>query len=307
MKIDEIRHVLIVGAGTMGQQIGLQCAIHGYAVVLYDIAPKTLDDATTHIKAYAAQFVDEGRLTRDEASATLSRITSTSKPDEAADQADLLSECVPEDPKLKGRVFAQFNKLCPPRTIFTTNTSGLLPSMFAKASGRPAQFAALHFHKDVWVSNVVDVMPHSGTSEETVALLLDFARRIGQIPILLKKENRGYIFNSILGQMLHAALTLVVNGFASVEDVDRAWMGVTKTPIGLFGIMDDNGLDTVWHATDNSAKRLFYIRQLRKNANFLKKYVDKGHLGVKSGRGFYTYPDPAFRRPGFVEGTQRKG
>ena len=176
MRIDQIRRVLIVGAGTMGQQIGLQCAMHGYAVSFYDIAPKMLDVAMTQIRAYAAQLVDEGRLTPTEASTTLSRITTTSLPEEAADQADLISESVPEDPKLKGKVFAQFNELCPPRTIFTTNTSTLLPSMFAKATGRPGQFAALHFHMNVWESNIVDIMPHTGTSKETVALLLEFAK-----------------------------------------------------------------------------------------------------------------------------------
>jgi len=308
VRINEVRRVLIVGAGTMGRQIGLHCAMHGYAVVLYDIAPKMLDDATTHIKAYTAQFVDEGRLTQDEANATLYRITSTTKLDEAADQADLIIECVPEDPKLKGKVLGQFNKLCPPRTIFVTNTSTLLPSMFAKATGRPAQFCAFHFYKDFsGLFSIVDVMPHPSTSEETITLLLEFAKRLGQMPFLLKKEKAGYIVNSMQSAALGEALALVINGFALVEDVDRAWMAVSKMPIGPFGLLDEMGLDTAWHATDFWAKKYFYVRQLRKNANFLKEYVDKGHLGVKSGRGFYTYPDPAFRRPGFVECTQRKG
>lgn len=304
MRIDQIRRVLIVGAGTMGQQIGLQCAMHGYAVSFYDIAPKMLNVAVTKVEAYVAQLVDEGRLTPTEASTTLSRITTTGLPEEAADQADLISESVPEDLKLKGEVFAQFNELCPPRTISTTNTSTLLPSMFAEATGRPSQFAALHFHMDVWESNVVDIMPHPGTSEETVALLLDFAERIGQIPILLKKEKSGYIFGSIMGAMNHEALSLVVNGVASVKDVDRAVMAVMKVPIGPFGIMDRVGLDTAWHVANFWAK---VDPQIRKHADFLKEYVDRGQLGVKSGQGFYTYPDPAFRRPGFVERTEHRG
>jgi len=306
MRVDEIRRVLIVGAGTMGQQIGLQCATHGYEVVLYDISPETLDAAMTQTKAYAGKFVAEGRLSRPESDATLSRITSTTKPEEEAGEADLLSECVPEDPKLKRKVFAQFNKLCPPHTIFTTNTSSLLPSMFAKATGRPAQFAALHFNKDVWLSNVADIMPHPGTSQETISLLIEFAKRIGQTPILLRREKPGYIVNSMLQAGIREALTVVVNGFASVEDVDRAYMGIMRSPIGPFGILDFDGLDTAWHITDFWAKKYFFIRQLRKNANFLKEYVDKGKLGVKSGQGFYTYPDPAFRQPGFIEGTKRK-
>jgi 3-hydroxybutyryl-CoA dehydrogenase len=302
MNIEQIRCVLIVGAGTMGQQIGLQSAIHGYDVVMYDISPTALDAATTRVASYAAQLVAEGQLTQEKAQAALARITTTNNPESAATDVDLVSESVPEDPKLKGQVFAQFNQLCPSRTIFTTNTSTLIPSMFAKATGRPAQFAALHFHQPVWVANVVDIMPHPGTSEETVVVLCDFARRIGQIPIVLKKESHGYVFNTMLSAVNREALTLAANGIASVEDVDRAWMGVMKMPIGPFGIMDLVGIDTVWHITNYWAKRLFFNRQLGVNARFLKEYVDKGWLGVKSGKGFYTYPDPAYQQPGFVEG-----
>lgn len=159
MRIEDIRCVLIVGAGTMGQQIGLQCAMHGYEVVVYDIAPEALEVAHAQIKAYAAHLLNQTRLTRSEADATLARINFTTKPEDAA-RADLLSESVPEDPGLKAKVFAQFNKICPPQTVFTTNTSTLIPSMYAEATGRPGQFAALHFHTYVWDSNVVDIMPH---------------------------------------------------------------------------------------------------------------------------------------------------
>lgn len=306
MKIDEVRRVLIVGAGTVGAQIGVQCAMYGYTSVFYDIDPKALDAAMTRIKAYAAGFVDGGHLTQKEANVMLSKISVTSNPEEAAKEADLLSESVPEEPKLKRQVFAQFNRLCPPRTVFTTNTSVLLPSMLHKATGRPAQFAALHFNPPVWENRIVDVMPHAGTSEETTTLLLEFAKRIGQIPILLKKEHSGYVFNNILSGILSQAIGLVTNGVATVEDVDRAFMAVTKMPIGPFGSMDRIGIDTVWHALDSMAKKYFFIPGFRKAARFLKEYVDKGNLGEKSGKGFYTYPDPAFRRPGFVEGTEHK-
>jgi 3-hydroxybutyryl-CoA dehydrogenase len=301
MKIEDVRRVLIVGAGTMGQQIGLQCAMYGYDVVLYDIAPDMLETATARQKAILAGFVAEGHMTQEQAEATLARITTTSDPKEAASEADLLSESVPENPELKSKVFAQFNELCPPRTIFTTNTSTLIPSMFAEATGRPAQFAALHFHLDVWVSNVVDIMPHAGTSEETVELLYAFAKRIGQIPIICKKENYGYVFNAMLNALNGAALTLAANGIASVRDIDRAWIGIMKMPIGPLGILDRVGLDTAWEITEYWAKVLG-DQQLQKNADYLKEYVDKGYVGVKSGRGFYTYPDPAYQQPGFLAG-----
>jgi 3-hydroxybutyryl-CoA dehydrogenase len=300
MNIDDISCVAIVGSGTMGQQIGLQCAMHAYDVILYDIAPEALQNARSQIKTYADGLVSQNRLTQNEAETALSRIRYTTNPQDAA-EADLLSESVPEDPVLKAKVFAQFNPICPPRAIFTTNTSTLIPSMFADATGRPAQFAALHFHGYVWDSNVVDVMPHPGTSPETVQLLLAFAKKIGQIPILLKKESYQYVFNAMLGAWNTAALKLVTDGVASVEDVDRAWMGVMKTPIGAFGIMDLVGLKTVWDITEYWAN-VTGDAQLRANAGFLKGYLDQGWLGVKSGKGFYSYPDPAYARPGFLTG-----
>ena len=301
MKIEDVRRVLIVGAGTMGQQIGLQCAMHGYDVMLYDIAPEALETAAAQVRAYVEQLAAGGRLTQEQADAVLARIHTTDDPQEAAAEADLLSESVPEDPELKGQVFAQFNKLCPPHTIFTTNTSSLIPSMFAQVTGRPAQFAALHFHQYVWESNVVDVMPHLGTSKETVELLYAFAKRIGQIPILCKKESHGYVFNAMLNAVNRAALTLAANGVVSVEDIDRAWMGVMKMPVGPFGILDHVGLQTAWDITRHWAEEL-RDPQLQANADFLKRYVDQGRLGVKSGRGFYTYPNPAYEQPGFLVG-----
>jgi 3-hydroxybutyryl-CoA dehydrogenase len=301
MNINDIHRILVIGAGTMGQQIGLQCAMYGYDVTLYDLLPAALDAAITQISAYAAELVAGGGLSQEAAAAALKRIAITHQPEEAAAKADLVSESVPEDPELKGRVFAQFHALCPPTTIFTTNTSSLVPSMYAGATGRPAQFAALHFHSPVWVSNVVDVMPHPGTAPEVVTLLAEFARRIGQIPIVLQIETHGYVFNAMLNAVNREALTLAANGVAAVKDIDRAWMGVMKMPIGPFGIMDLVGLDTVWSITDYWAQRLSDV-QLQANANFIKTYIEKGWLGVKTRQGFYHYPQPAYQQPGFLEG-----
>ena len=207
MKIDDIRHVLVVGTGTMGQKIALQCARFGYRVTAYDAFAKSLDSAKARIPNYAAELVDQHLMTSEEAGAALSRISYTQNPEEGA-QADLISESVLEDPELKGKVFSQFNAICPPHTLFTTNTSTLLPSMFAAATGRPDKFAALHFY-GVWIKNLADIMPHPGTSPETLSLLMAFARRIDQVPTLLKKEYPGYIGNTLLGAKNDAALKMV--------------------------------------------------------------------------------------------------
>jgi 3-hydroxybutyryl-CoA dehydrogenase len=264
------------------------------------VAATALDDAQRRIAGYADQLIAQGAITPDRREAALKNISATIDPQQAARAIDLISESVPEDPKLKGQVLAQFNALCPPHTIFTTNTSTLAPSQFAKARGRPERVIALHFHQPIWTSNVVDVMPHRNTASEVTALTLEFARRIGQIPMHLQKESHIYVFNAMFSAVNREALTLAANGVASIEDVDRAWMGIMKMPIGPFGLMDFVGLDTVWHISHDWARRAFFLRQLKKNADVVKTYVDRGWLGLKSRHGFYTYPNPAYQQPDFI-------
>jgi 3-hydroxybutyryl-CoA dehydrogenase len=245
-----------------------------------------------------------GRLTEEELQHALSRISATPDPAKAARDADFISESVPEDPVLKGKVFGQFHKLCPERTIFTTNTSMLVPSMFAKATGRPEKLVALHFH-DVRSTNVVDVMPHPGSAPEVTRLVHDFAVSIGQIVIVLHRENSGYVFNTMLSSLFSSALTLASRNVSSIEDIDRSWMGVMHTAMGPFGIMDQVGLSTVWIITDYWAKKTGDA-QAQANADFLKQYVDKGHLGFKTNQGFYSYPNPAYTDQNFLSETDRE-
>ena len=302
MNVDDIKQVLIVGSGNMGQQIGFQTAVCGYDVILYDISQSLLDKAMDRIGKLAKTYISGGRLNEQSAGEALSRIRTTTDAEDAGKNADFVSESVPEDPDLKGKVFAQFNEICPEHTIFTTNTSSLIPSMFADATGRPDRFAAFHFH-DVRFNNIVDIMPHPETSAETVGLIKAFAERIGQVAIVLQKENFGYVFNAMLMELLKSAQSLAANDVASVEDIDRAWMGVMHTMVGPFGIMDSIGIDTAWKVTDYWAN-ILKDPQAIANADFLKKYVDNGNVGVKTGKGFYSYPDPEFAKPGFIEGKK---
>jgi 3-hydroxybutyryl-CoA dehydrogenase len=308
MELKDIKKVLILGAGTMGQQIGFVCAMYEYNVTIYDISDDILKDSMQRIEKLGASFfVPFGRITSDQLKDIMGRITATSDPQSAAIDADIINESVPENPELKAKVFAQFNKLCPERTIFTTNTSLLLPSKLAAVTGRPEKFAALHFH-DVRVSNVVDVMPHPGTDPAVTQLVHDFAESIGQIAIMLHRENNGYVFNAMISNLCTSAMTLVTTGVASIEDVDRAWMGVTRMPIGPFGIMDQMGLKTVWTVTDYWAHNTLDIpdNQMQVNADFLKQYVDRGELGAKTKKGFYSYPIPKYTQAGFLSGETKK-
>lgn len=300
MKIEDIKRVLIVGAGTMGQQIATQCAIHGFTVVLYDIRQDILDNAMIRINKLLTYFVSKSTCTLKEADGATKRITGTTILHEAASRADFICESVPEDVDLKRKIFSQLHSLCPDHTLFTTNTSTLLPSMLAIEAGRPDKLAALHFH-DVRTTNIVDVMAHPGTSDETLDIVIAFAKKIGLWPIVLQKESSGYVFNFLLTALLQAAQTLSANGVASPEEVDRAWMGVMHAPVGPFGLMDSIGIDTVWNVTENWTNQIDDV-QNKKNTEFLRNYVEKGHLGQKTDQGFYTYPKPSYRDPGFLKG-----
>lgn len=289
MRAEDVRKVLVVGAGTMGQQIALQCVTHGFEVVLLDESADALAAAAARFAAIAPRLADDPAFAGVDLPTVVAGIRLTTDAADAAADADVVSESVPEDPELKGRVFAALDSLCPPRTVFATNTSSLLPSMFAEASGRPHRLAALHFHQPVWSANVVDVMPHSGTSPETVEVLVGFATRIGQVPVRLLRESPGYVFNAMYNALNREAITLAANSVASIEDIDLAWTTVTKMPNGPFGMLDHVGIDTAWHITDYWARALG-DEQLTRNAAFLKDYLDQGRLGVKSGKGFYDYP-----------------
>ncbi|WDP89987.1 MAG: 3-hydroxyacyl-CoA dehydrogenase [Desulfobacter sp.] len=296
----DIKKVLILGAGTMGLQIGVQCAAFGFDVIVFDAFEQALEGAAQRAEKLARRLAACNRFPGEKVSEALSRMSFTADPGTAGKDADLINESVPEDPRLKARVFSQFNEICPAHTIFTTNTSTLVPSMIAEATGRPDRFLALHFH-DCSVTNVVDIMPHPGTSAGTLDAVRDFCTAIDQFPIELKKEQHGYVFNTMLSEWMASALSLASKEVATVEDIDRAWMGIMRSMTGPFGIMDSIGLETVYKVTDYWAEKKD-DPQARQNAAFLKAYVERGDLGMKTGRGFYEYPEPAYLSPEFLKG-----
>jgi 3-hydroxybutyryl-CoA dehydrogenase len=300
MERHEIKKVLILGAGTMGLQIGVLCAASGFEVSVYDASEDALNKAETRVGKLACQLADHNRFAREKLAGALARMRFSLNPEEAGRDADFINESVPEDPGVKAQVFALFHKLCPDHTIFTTNTSTLVPSIIAEATGRPDRFLALHFH-DCEVTNVVDIMPHPGTSAAALEAVRAFCSAIDHFPIELKKEQPGYVFNTMLSEWMSAALGLVSKGVAGVEDVDRAWMGIFRSRFGPFGIMDSIGLETVYKVTDYWAERKNDPRG-RRNAAFLKEYVERGDLGKKTGKGFYSYPEPKYLSAEFLKG-----
>jgi 3-hydroxybutyryl-CoA dehydrogenase len=292
--LKDINNILILGSGTLGLRIGLACALNNYKVTIYDIDEKAFASAKKIQADLLKILVKAQTYTQSQADTAFQNLHFTTNAKEAAQNADLVSESVTENIDIKKKVWQQFGALCPDKTIFTTNTSSLLPSLYADDTGRPKRFCAFHFH-DVFYANVVDIMPNLQTEEWLTPLLQDFGKSIQQTPVIVKKESPAYIFNAMLIALIGAAGALVTYNIGSIEDVDRSWMGNFKMSRGPFGIIDEIGLDTAWHVTvpnkDERSKRF---------AALLKTYIDQGKLGRKTGEGFYKYPNPRFMEGDFI-------
>lgn len=300
MNVEDIKTVLIVGSGTMGQDIGFHCARAGLAVTFYDISDEVLESAMARLKANTALQVEAGLYAREEADAAHARISTSSDLEAALATADFISESVPENLDLKRKVWGEIGRLAPDHTIFTTNTSSLTPSDYADETGRPERFAAFHFHLPVAVNRIADVMTHGRTSKETMDLVEDFAKAINIIPIRIETESPEYVFNAMLIAFLGAAGKLHAKGVASPHDIDRTWMAIMGASVGPFGIMDGVGLDTCLGIMGGIARRSGDPDAAAMVA-MIKARVDRGELGAKSGKGFYDYPIPAFALPDFLE------
>jgi len=295
-KLKEIKNILVLGSGTLGLRIALASALNGYKVIIYDIQESAFIQAKKIQTNLLKTLIKEGVVSENDSKKAWQNQSFTTDAKLAATNADLVSESVTEDLELKKKVWEKFGKLCPKETIFTTNTSSLLPSLFAEETGRPERFCALHFH-DVFYANVVDIMPNPKTESWIIDLLKDFGESIQQTPVIMKSESPGYIFNAMLISVLGAAGALVTYDVASIEDVDRSWMGNFKMPSGPFGILDEIGLDTAWHVI-----HVFKDEKSKRFAQLLDTYIQKGNLGRKSGEGFYKYPNPRFNDKNFIKG-----
>lgn len=297
----ETRKVMIAGAGTLGSQVAWQTAFHGFEVTVYDVSEKGLEQGRAFHRQFADLFRNRRGATEAEIEAALGRLKYTTDLEEAVADADLTSESVPESLKIKKEFYRDLARVAPEKTIFTTNTSSLLPSLFAEDTGRPEKFLALHFANQIWDANIAEVMPHPGTDPACVEVVTRFARDIGMIPVVIGKEQPAYILNSLLMPFLGAALGLLVKEVAGHEDIDKTWMISGQVKVGPCGIMDIIGLETIYHVLEEQARS-----QDSANAAALAEYVkvnfvDKGNLGVKTGKGFYTYPDPAYQDPDFLK------
>jgi 3-hydroxybutyryl-CoA dehydrogenase len=292
-----IQRICFFGAGTMGCFNSLVAAISGYEVALYDKDTKTLEQSLKVQLDMAAFLVGSAYCVPSLLAGAFARIRRTSDLTEALADVDLVSESVFENLELKREVHAQLDKLCSPNAILTTNTSSLLVSDIESAITRGERFAALHSHLG---APLVDIVGGSRTSAATIKILEAYVRSLNGIPLVLKREHRGYVFNAMIGPLLATAMALVIEQKATIEEVDRAWMSYRHAPMGPFGMMDLFGINVVYDSRKGDVKSRPQPDIQEKITGFLSHWVDRGALGMKTGEGFYTYPNPAYSTQAFL-------
>jgi enoyl-CoA hydratase/3-hydroxyacyl-CoA dehydrogenase len=301
MQINEIKTVCFVGAGTMGCFNSLLAGIGGYEAVLFDISEEMLQSNEIRQEIMGAGLVEQNIFTAAQVIEGRKRIRLESDPAKAVENADLLSESVPEILELKRSVHKQFDGLCPAHTIMTTNTSNMLVSEIEEGIKRGDRFAAMHFHL---ASTLVDIIGGTRTSRQTIDILSRFVKSINCIPYINKKENAGYVFNAVLRGMMDTALALVVQHKECIWDVDRAWMICGKKGVGPFGILDMVGVNVCYDGTLNTLRYPEKRELAEKMLKLLHPFIQKGDLGMKTGKGFYSYPDAAYQQPDFLKPDQ---
>lgn len=295
-----INRVAVIGSGTMGRQIALQIARHGFSAVLYDIDDTALERAQTAQQAYVAEWIEDGAIVADDADAIFERLEYATDLETAVKDVDLAIEAIPERLDLKRTLFAQLDRLMLPHAIIATNSSSIRVSLLEDVTERPELVANLHFYMPVWDSPMVEVGGGSSTDADVLNTLTIFSKQIGILPLRVMKESTGFIFNRVWRAIKKEVLKVADSGVASFEDIDRAWItkyGTHELP--PFAHMDRIGLDVVKDIEEHYASESGDPADMP--PPILTEKVARGDLGQKTGQGFYTYPNPAYADPDFLK------
>lgn len=295
MTMTETKNVVVVGAGAMGSQIGLLCALAGYSATVTDITQDALDRAETGLRHRMTRDVEKRRRTAADVEAAFGRLSFTTDLLAAAATADMVIEAAVEKLDVKRALFADLDRVAPPHTILATNSSSIVSSRIASATGRPDRVCNVHFFNPALIMKCVEVVRGPETSQETVATAVEFARRLGKTPVVLDREIPGFIANRILGAVRDEAIFLLENGVASVQDIDTACRTALGYPMGPFELMDLTGIDIGYLTKqDRFAESGDPKDQPSKSVSAL---VERGELGRKTGRGWYDYDEAGTRTP----------
>lgn len=314
----DIKNVVLIGGGVLGSQIAYQTAYKGFNVKiwlrsdasigrtkpkmerLHKIYEEDLERTKaslggtpvysrgliSDINAVTAKDIDELKVKSDEAYKSIELTTDLAA---AVADADLIIEALAEDVAQKTEFYKKLAPLMPEKTIVVTNSSTLLPSQFAESTGRPEKYMALHFANEIWRNNTAEVMGHATTSKDVYDAVAKFAGDIGMVPLLLKKEQPGYILNSMLVPFLSAAEMLLAKEIADPQTIDMTWKLGTGSPAGPFQILDIIGLTTAYNVAVMHPEAKNPDSIPAKIAAILKEYIDAGKTGINAGEGFYKY------------------
>ena len=283
----EIRTVAVIGAGIMGRGIAHAAAIGGYRTILEDLLPNALRKAETEIRANIDKAVELGKVDASEADAAYARLEFAGSVDEAAREADLVIEAVPEEMESKIEIFTMLDKICRPNTILASNTSSLSVTEIASVTYRAKQCVGMHFFNPVHKMKLLEVVRALETDDDTLAAAVNVGKRMRKEVVVIK-ESPGFITSRINALIGNEAFYMLEEGIASAEDIDKALKLGLNHPMGPFELVDLVGLDTRLHILEYMHKTL---GEKFRPSPLLVQYVQAGRLGRKSGRGVFEYPE----------------
>jgi 3-hydroxybutyryl-CoA dehydrogenase len=295
-----IQKVAVVGTGTLGTQIAIQSAHFGYTVSAYDMDKESFSRSQKYLTSLIKGTAGKRQLSIEQWGKAARRIRRCDALADTLADADLVVEAVVEDLSVKRDVFQEIDAQAPEKAILATNSSSIPISRIESATRRPDRCVNMHFYFPALGTNMVDVMAGTRTTAEVMDACVAWVRSIKCVPLHVKKESFGFCFNRIWHAVKREALHLWAEGYTDCKDIDRAWMIFTGMKQGPFGLMDRVGLDVV-HAVE-----MLYYNESKDPQDhppkLLTEMVEKRKLGVKTGTGFYSYPDPEYRRSDFFEG-----